>query len=334
MPTRCTSLLIATLILTLIATGCQPVSPPTPTPSTSIRLPLGYIPNVQFAPLYVAAEKGYFAKHGIQIEFDYIDETDAVRLVGSGELQFAVVSGEQVLLARQQDVPIVYVFEWYQRYPVGVVAKHEQGIRSVSDLAGRSVGIPVTEGASYIGLRALLASGGLSESDLTLETIGYTQVAAISEDTVDAAVIYVPNEPVQLRAAGFEVDVIAVSDYADLVGNGLITNQDTIRDNPDLVAAMVDALYRGVEDSINSPDEAFEICKKVVEGLGDPEVAATQMQVLQESIKLWEAERLGWSDTAAWLETQDVLMSMGLLSEPLDVEQAFTNQFLPYEYKK
>jgi NitT/TauT family transport system substrate-binding protein len=334
MPTRRTSLLIATLALTLIATGCQPASPPTLTPSTTIRLPLGYIPNVQFAPLYVAAEKGYFAEHGIQIEFDYIDETDAVRLVGSGELQFAVVSGEQVLLARQQDVPIVYVFEWYQRYPVGVVAKREQGIRSVSDLAGRSVGIPITEGASYIGLRALLAAGGLSESDLTLETIGFTQVAAISEDTVEAAVIYGPNEPVQLRAAGFEVDVIAVSDYADLVGNGLITNQDTIRDNPDLVAAMVDALYRGVEDTINSPDEAFEICKKVVEGLDDPQVAATQMQVLQESIKLWEAERLGWSDTAAWLETQDVLTSMGLLSEPLDVEQAFTNQFLPYEYRK
>ena len=90
------------LISTLLSAcaGAQAVIKPQATPTqptlTHIRLPMGYIPSVQFAPFYVAVDKGYYRDAGIEIEFDYSYETDGVTLVGANDLQFALVSGEQV----------------------------------------------------------------------------------------------------------------------------------------------------------------------------------------------------------------------------------------------
>ena len=296
---------------------------------TEVRLAMGFFPSVQYSPFYMAAEKGYFAENGIDIEFDHsLFESDAVKLVGTDELQFAIVSGEQVLLARAQDIPLVYVFEWFQQYPIAVVSKASAGIESPADLAGHTVGLPMQAGASYVGWRALLSEAGLSEDDLAAEVIGFTQVTSLSEDAVEAAVGYINNEPIQLILAGEDINVIAVSQYVDLVANGLVTNETTLAENPELVAGMVDALARGLADAIADPDEAFEISLNYVEGL-EGEAAVAQREVLVASIKLWLADQLGNSDLAAWETTQTVLLEIGLLNETQDLEAAFTNEFLP-----
>src|SRR3990172_11459535 len=88
----------------LLAAGLAACSAGAPEdgPLETIRLPMGYIPSVQYAPFYVADARGYFAEEGLALEFDYAFETDGVKLVGAGELPFSLASGEQALLARQQ----------------------------------------------------------------------------------------------------------------------------------------------------------------------------------------------------------------------------------------
>jgi NitT/TauT family transport system substrate-binding protein len=195
------------------------------------------------------------------------------------------------------------------------------------DLKGKRIGLPGLYGASYIGLRALLNVAGLKESDVTLDSIGYNQVAALISDQDQAVVVYTNNEPIQLRSTGYQIDEIRLKDYAHLVSNGMITNEVTITQNPDLVRRMNEAILKGIADTIANPAEAYQICGKYVEGLAQADQAA-QKQVLLTSIEFWKSDQLGHSDPNAWQNTEQVLLDMGLQTKSLDVSQAFTNNFL------
>lgn len=313
-----------TLCLSLAACGTKPTAT---TDLIPIRLPVGYIPNVQFAPLYVAIEKGYFHQAGLEVSLDYSRETDGMALVGANEIQFAIVSGEQVPLARAQGLPVEYVMQWYQKYPVGVVSLAEKNIQSPTDLRGKKIGIPGLYGASYIGFKAILSASGLKESDVTLDSIGFTQAEALVDHLEDAVVIYVTNEPINLTKQGYRVNVITAPENV-LVGNGLITNQKTIDSNPDIVKGMVKATLAGIEYTIAHPDEAFEICKKYVDNLtsADQEL---QKAVLAASIELWKTGKPGVSDQKTWERMIQLLVDMKLIKASIEATSLFTNQYLP-----
>jgi NitT/TauT family transport system substrate-binding protein len=302
---------------------------------TKVTLFMSYIPSVQFAPIYVAVERGYFADEGIDISFDNnFDEANGVNRIANNELSFGLVSGEQVLLARANGRPVVYVFEWFHNFPVGVVSPVDLDITEPADLVGHVIGIPGPQGASYIGLRALLAASGLTEADLTeLKSIGFTAAASVCEDVVEAAAIYIANEPLKIQQQCTEVNIIKVSDYATLVSNGLITNEQTIQDKPELVRGMVRAVQRGLADTLADPDTAFTIsAPKYVPDLSEDEYP-TERQVLENSLALWRSDqRLGQTNPAAWEATQSILIETGLMAQPLDDLTACYNMtFLPEE---
>lgn len=311
--------LLFVFALVLAACGGQE-----PTDVTKINLPMGYIPDPQYAPYYVAVDKGYYAEEGLDVEFDYSFETDGVALVGAGERPFAIVAGDSAILARAQSLPIVYIMEWFQKYPIAVISKTEAGIKTPEDLAGRNVGLPGFFGANYIGFVGLLDTVGLTETDVDLNDIGFNQVESLVTDQSEVVVGYGNNEPLQLDTQGEAINVIYVSDYIDLVANGIITNETLLAENPELVESFIRATLRGLADTIDNPDEAYEISKKYIEGLDD-----SRKNVLEASVTMWEAETLGQTDAASWQKTQDILLKMGFLDAPVEnLDAAFTNEII------
>jgi NitT/TauT family transport system substrate-binding protein len=252
---------------------------------------LTFIPNIQFAPVYVAIEKGYFAYADMDVSVEYLNEPDVLDLVASGQNNFGIVSAEQVILAGAQGRPISYVYNWFQKYPVGIVYNANAGITSVADLAGKSVGIPGRFGTSYSGLTTILTANGLSESDIDLQEIGFNAPEVFCLGQVDAAVVYINNEPLQISnriQSGDcgdvqEIGVFAVSDYVDLVSNGVITNQALLENDPAKVQAFVTAYHLGLQDAINNPAEAYLLSVAHVENLPLSDAFKTELEALAKS---------------------------------------------------
>jgi len=253
-------------LLTASGTGAQ----------DSERFLLTFVPNVQFSPLYVAIAEGHMARAGLpNVQIEYLNEPDVVELVAAGQVDFGIVSGEQTIQAYAQGRPILYVYEWFDRYPIGIVFDEARNIQGARDLVGLRVGLPGRFGASYSGLVALLRSAGLTEADLDLQEIGFNAADIFCMGVVQASVIYSNNEPLQIakRAAAGDcgtvrsVRVLEVSDTLNLVSNGLIARQDLADENPERVRAVVAAWDEGLRMTINNPARAYLISADYVENL-------------------------------------------------------------------
>jgi len=338
--------LILTLAALLAACGqpaapaATPAEPATPAATSApalrkVTLAMSYIPNVQFAPYYMAAARGYYAEAGLEVIFDYNFESDVVQRVASwpeSGVDFATASGTSTLLARQQGLPVKTVMTLYQQFPIVFFAKSSTGLKSADDLKGKTVGIPGNFGESFYGLLALRYANQFDESAFVVQEIGFTQAQAVLEDKVPVATGYAMNEPVLLRQQGVEVDVLRVADVYNLAANGIVVSERLIAEAPDVVRGFVTASLKGLRATLDNPDEAFEVSLGFIPeaNLGDVEL---QRQVLLESLPYWysektNAEGLGYTDTDLWKATERFMRDAGLLASPVDVTAAFTNEFI------
>lgn len=274
---------------------------------TDVQFFLTYIPNIQFSPVYMAQAKGYFEQNGFNVTVEYGDESVGVDLVAAGERQFGIFGGEQVITARANQRPVVFVYEWFQRFPVGVVTSAESGIETFADLAGRRVGVPGRFGASYSGLRALLTASGMSESDLQVEEIGFNAPEVVCIGAIDASVIYINNEPLQIQARAAAGDcggisavrVLPVADVVDLVSNGIVTNEQTLTEQPEQVRAFVAAFDAGLRAVINNPAETYLLSVDYIENLPLSDALRAALETEAEAQAVFLADNPDWAAISA-----------------------------------
>lgn len=319
-------------LLGLILAGCGANSSTggtstTPTGSlTNVSIALGYIPDIQFAPFYVAESKGYYQAAGLNVTLHHGIVNDLFSSLAVGHDNFIFATGDEELVARtgSSNLPVVDVATIYQRYPVSLIVPASSSIHTLSDIKGHTIGIPGPYGATYVGLLALLYHAHLSVSDVHLVSIGFTQVTALLTHHVDAVVGYSNNEPLQLEKQGMPVRTFDVSDYQPLVSNGIITTQSILSSQPQMVKAFVQATIKGLQEVIANPAEAIQISKSFIPGMN----VATETAVLNATIPIWQGNGktpLGYNDSATWQSMVQFLVAEKIIPPLSDVAQAYTN---------
>jgi len=300
--------------------------------SKKVTVAMTYVPNVQFAPWYVAAEKGFFKAEGLNVDFDYRMDIDALPLVASGRIDFAIAGGDQVITARSHDIPVVYLATLYAKFPPTIIALAKSRIKTPADLKGKKIGLPLY-GTNLLATKAILNKAGISERDVQLIDVGYTQISSLISGKVDAVVGFANNEAQILTTEGYPINQIDSWRYFPLVGHGLITGKTTVTENPKMVQSMVRATIRGMQYSLAHPAEAYAICLKYVPDISKDTVGL-QKKILNSSMELWEnayTQRygLGMSDPQTWLESERLMHQYGLIEKETPVRDLLELKFIP-----
>lgn len=297
----------------------------TQTAARTVNIGLGYIPNVQFTPFYVADQLGYFRAEGLNVKYQHGYVSELMPLLLQGKLDFLVGDPEDAIFARTQGADVKYVAAMYQKIPVTVFSLPGKNIGAVADLKGKTVGIPGTFGSSYFALGALLDAGKLKESDVRLASIGFTQLEAVRTGKVDAAVGYVNNEVVQLAAAGIRASTLDVTAAYPMVGVGLMTQDKAL--GSDVARKVVRAMQRGMKFTVADPAQAYKVALPVFKsGGGSLDVLRASVPLMQSAITAQSG--LGYSDPAAWTKAVAYLQKSGKVPASFKPTDFYSNSLI------
>lgn len=300
---------------------------------------LEWVIQGQFAGPLVALEKGYYKEAGIDMELNPAgpDLKPAITVAQETD-SFGIGHPNQVISARANGAPLVTVLQLGHKSASVYVARKTTGITSINDMKGHSVGLWF--GGDEHEFLAMLRAAGIDQKDVTIINQGFDIIAWLNGDyEVMQATIY--NELQQVYAQGIKKEDLVFLDPAAsgvaMVNTGIFASEDTIKNRPEAVQAMVNATLRGWQEALADPQAAAEIVVKHNSELKVDE-QVNQIKAMGELFcsGVTLEGKFGQSVMSEWETVQKVLLDAKLIEAGIDLNQGFTNAFwekAPAEYK-
>ena len=323
------ALVLVPLVMILTVVACGSSAEATPVPLTKVSLALDWFPWSNHSGMFIAKDRGYFADEGLDVEiFTPGDPSTVLQTVASDRDDFGISYQTEVLIAREQGVPVVSIMALVQHPLNSVMALKESGIAEPKDLAGKKVGWPGIPSDEPL-LETMLSSQGLSLDDVELVNVGFDLVPALISKQVDAIVgAYWVHESISATNQGFELNIMrmeehGVPDFYELV---IVANEDKIAQNPDLVQRFVRGVTRGYQDAIADPQDAVELLKRLKPEV-DLDIERPGVDLLAP---LWASSTgvFGWQEESRWLVFAQWMVDSGRIASTTDALAAFDNSFV------
>jgi NitT/TauT family transport system substrate-binding protein len=239
--------------------------------------------------VYVAKDKGFFAKRGIEVEVQAgSGASNNMKILAAGGAQFSAndLSGVMILQGDgkyRDEVRAVAAIQ--QQTLNSIMVLGSSGISQPKDLEGKTLAGPAGATPELL-FPAYAVRAGIDPKKVTWQPVDASQTpAALASGRVHGIGQFtVAKGTVEKAAQGRPVVVFAFSDYlGDLFGNALITTTELIKNNPGLVKRFRDALLDGVRYSIDHPDEAGQILKRYQPAL-DAKAAAAEVELMRSAV--------------------------------------------------
>lgn len=294
-----------------------------------ITITLDWTPNTNHTGLYVAKDKSFYKEMGLEVDIIQPSGGTAEQLVASNKAQFGISYQESVTLARLEDIPVVSIAAVIQHNTSGFGSLKSKGIKTPKDFEGKKYGgwgSPIEKAT----LKALMDKYDADVEKVEIITSGDTDFFASSERDIDFAWIFQGWTGVEAEIRGVELNYIDLGEEEkalDYYTPVIITNEGIIKDHPDLAKKFMEATTKGYKFAIENPEKAGEILIENAPELNEELVKKSQ-EWLKDEYQA-EAEKWGVQKKEVWENYTNWLFERDLIPQKIDIEKAFTNEFLP-----
>jgi NitT/TauT family transport system substrate-binding protein len=296
---------------------------------TPVSVQLSWTHQAQFAGFYAADQKGYYGDEGLAVTF--LEGGPSMVLmdgVVNGKAQFGVLPAEQVILARASGQPVKAIGAVFQRSPRVYVALAGSGIRSQYDFAGKTISI--NKGGLPLLLAMMKRIGITPEQYNVVDNTADMQT--FYDGKMDVRSVYLTNEVVAARNAGYHLNIIYPDDYGiHNYADTIYTTDALIAANPELALRFLRATLKGWTYAIEHPQEAGALVTRYqpeTDGKLENDKMAASLPLVNNG-----EDPIGWMQAEIWNGMEKMLREQGVLTQTLDVQQTYTMQFLDGIYK-
>lgn len=298
---------------------------------TKVHFILNWLPNVEFAGLWVGQDKGWFQKAGIDMSFtpwspSVHPETDVPQESG---INFGFQSGAAIVQARAVGVPIKALYTDTQRSVFGLTVLASSNIHKITDLAGKNIGYQPHE--LYVP-QTMLAYAGVKnwkEVPVSFDTVQLTT------KKVDAYLSFLTNEPIALKLAGVKTRSFAASKYGfHFYDDVMFTTDSLIKSDPKLVGTITRIVARGFAYAHTHHVYATKLTtsKYFTAAAGTSASENYKQQLLElTAFDKFSKDRhgkfSGRMDSATWQDSVNTLFKYGETKTKPSVDSLYTNKF-------
>jgi NitT/TauT family transport system substrate-binding protein len=315
------------IVLGLKLSACSQVTPEATL--TPITVQLSWYHQAEFAGFYAAEQQGYYAKESLQVSFlEGGPEVDFITPILDGRAQFGVAQPADVILARADGKPVRSIAVIYRRSPIVFVSHADLGLIRPQDFVGKKIRSALTLDQT---LRATMVRVGIQPDQYEVVYLpGDVSLFASRDVPVWAGFINV--FVVEVQRAGYEINIVYPDDYGiHFYGDTLITTDQRIRENPDLVQRFTRATLRGWTYAVENPADIGAIVEKYKLDANE-ETENAKMTASLPLVNTGE-DFIGWMKLEVWEGMEKTLREQGVLTKDVDITQVYTLQFLQEIYR-
>lgn len=281
---------------------------------------------------------GFWEEEGLNVDLIGLSgATAGIQQVASGQVDFATVGPEALLIARSRGLRVKAVYTFARRPIYRIVSLSDSDITTPEDLEGKTLGVPDMSAGSVPFARAVLKTAELDpESDVQWLSVGLGAPAAnaFRQGDIDAWASW-DTAVAGLENGGFEFNYVDPPWMDEMVGNVVIAHEDTIASNPEAVVKVARGIAKGTIYGMENPDAAIRNHWRMY-----PETAPQQEtdDSLAEARHIFDArfDLLGLQEGTRWGENVDLqweriaelAIAEELVPADFDVSTSYTNDFI------